>query len=563
NEWVDMYLELDKSGTDGRKNAETWEKDYLASPCRPQPGPEIPLVHDQGTAPPAPRPGFARTLTTLMSRQWAILKADMMNLAFLMAQALAIAVLVGWVAESAGLRSFLSVVAVLWFGCSNAAQQIVGEAPIFRRERVCGLGLNVYLGSKVIFIFLITALQCVLLFGTVTIAGNLFHSLDSQREALLEDERFGGGEGDAAYDPASTPGHGKNLLVNAFEFEEKDAADLAARFPAKEVPAAEGFSHLDEAAIERTAQAVAGQLVAASIPFKSIEARNFVKSHLLPSATPPAPPQASKPGKFRNECMLALIKMFGLQDNVLDSKSHVLKDSKGEPLREPVTRKLRKLPPVSLASVILVSVSLRFGALLGAAMVGVALGLAISSIVSSSTQAAMVVPLILIPQILFGGFVVTRPEMSVATRMVAQFIPSSAAQRISEVASIYGQSVPGVTNRTKVPVFIKGGIETVKWKENGEEKSEDYEKLAVHNTAFQNLIVNPALIGQRKKELEDGDGESREKDNVKRRRDIEPYMQGISCTNLSPARNAAFMLFGWLVVCYAASIFSLNRKQPL
>ncbi len=562
-EWVDMYLLLDKSGKDGQKDAQQWETDYQASAFKPEAEPGIPLVHDQGAAPPAGKPGLWRMISTLMSRQWAILKADWMNLAFLMAQALAIAVLVGWVAESAGLRSFLSVVAVLWFGCSNAAQQIVGEAPIFRRERVCGLGLNVYLGSKLIFIFMVTALQCVLLFSTVTITGNICHPVEFLREDLLADERFGGGLDDDAVDPSSTPGHGKNLLVNAFGFEDKEAESLVARFPAKEAPTTDGDSHFDEAAVERTAQAVGGQLIATAIPFKSAEGRTFVKDRLLPSVAPPAPAKPTKPGKFRNECLLALVKMFGLQDNVLDSKSHALKDAKGEPLREPVTRKLRKLPPVPLLRVVFLPIMLRFGALLGAALVGVAMGLAISSVVSSSTQAAMVVPLILIPQILFGGYVVTRPEMSAATRMVSQFIPSSAAQRITEVASIFGQSVPVVTNRTKAPVFIKGGIETVKWTENGKEMSEDYEKLAVHNTAFQNLIVNPTLLGQRKKEIESAGDEQREKDNVKSRRDIEPYTQGIACTELAPARKAALMLLGWLVVCYAVSLLYLHRKQPL
>lgn len=563
NEWVDIYLLLDKSGQEGQKDALQWEQSYQASPFKPEPEPSIPLVHDQGSAPPAGRPGLWRTISTLMSRQWSILKADWMNLAFLMAQALAIAVLVGWVAESAGLRSFLSVVAVLWFGCSNAAQQIVGEAPIFRRERVCGLGLNVYLGSKLIFIFMVTGLQCVLLFASVTLTGNLFHPVEFLREDLLADERFGGGMDDNAMDPASTPGHGQNLLENAFGFEEKEAEGLAARFPSSEQPTADGVSHLDEAAIERTAQVVGKQLIAAAIPFKSPEGRAYLKEHLLPSITPPPPSKPVKPGKFRNECMLALVKTFGLQENVLDSKSHALKDMHGEPLRDPVTRKLRKLAPVSLSRVVFIPIVLRFGALLGAGLVGVAMGLAISSVVSSSTQAAMVVPLILIPQILFGGYVVTRPEMSAATRMVSQFIPSSAAQRITEVASIFGQSVPVVTNRTKAPVFIKGGVETVKWVEDGKEQSEDYEKLAVHNTAFQNLIVNPALIGQRKKEMESAGDERREKDNVKSRRDIEPYTQGISCTDLAPARNAALMLLGWLAACYAVSLIYLNRKQPL
>ena len=81
----------------------------------------------------------------------------------LLAQPVLIAMLVGWVAEDYVLRMFLCVVATLWFGCSNGAQQIIKELPIFRRERVCGLGLNAYLFSKYLFLGVITALQAMLL----------------------------------------------------------------------------------------------------------------------------------------------------------------------------------------------------------------------------------------------------------------------------------------------------------------------------------------------------------------------------------------------------------------
>ena len=101
----------------------------------------------------------------LLARQWKVLLADPLNLIFLFAQALAIGGMVGWVAENAGLRMFLCVVATLWFGCSNGAQQIIGELPIFRRERVCGLGLNVYLQSKLVFLSMLTIVQAVLLFS--------------------------------------------------------------------------------------------------------------------------------------------------------------------------------------------------------------------------------------------------------------------------------------------------------------------------------------------------------------------------------------------------------------
>ena len=92
---------------------------------------------------------------------------------FLLAQPVLIAMLVGWVAEDYVLRMFLCVVATLWFGCSNGAQQIIKELPIFRRERICGLGLNAYLFSKYLFLGVITAFQALLLLIIVQTTSHL------------------------------------------------------------------------------------------------------------------------------------------------------------------------------------------------------------------------------------------------------------------------------------------------------------------------------------------------------------------------------------------------------
>jgi len=96
-------------------------------------------------------PSYLRKLLTLLLRQWSIMKADWLNLAFLFAQVIVIGIITGWASSDLGFRTFIGIIAAMWFGCSNGAQQIVGELPIFRRERVCGLGLNVYIQSKLLF----------------------------------------------------------------------------------------------------------------------------------------------------------------------------------------------------------------------------------------------------------------------------------------------------------------------------------------------------------------------------------------------------------------------------
>lgn len=59
---------------------------------------------------------------------------------------------------------FMTIVAV-WFGCSNAVREIVGERPILMRERMAGLGVGSYLLSKVTVLGVLSAVQCLILLG--------------------------------------------------------------------------------------------------------------------------------------------------------------------------------------------------------------------------------------------------------------------------------------------------------------------------------------------------------------------------------------------------------------
>src|SRR5262249_1932758 len=66
---------------------------------------------------------------------------------------------------------FMVVIIVLWFGCNNAAKEIVKEEAIYGRERAVNLGILPYLSSKFLLLSLITALQSlvlmVLLYGAL------------------------------------------------------------------------------------------------------------------------------------------------------------------------------------------------------------------------------------------------------------------------------------------------------------------------------------------------------------------------------------------------------------
>jgi ABC-type multidrug transport system ATPase subunit len=60
---------------------------------------------------------------------------------------------------------FFLVVAAVWFGASNASQEIVTEQAIFRRERMVNLRLGSYLASKFLSLALIAMLQALSLGG--------------------------------------------------------------------------------------------------------------------------------------------------------------------------------------------------------------------------------------------------------------------------------------------------------------------------------------------------------------------------------------------------------------
>ena len=111
----------------------------------------------------------AFSLPILLQRQLAIFRADIKNLIILLAQPIIIGGLVAWVASDPQLDQFFAYIATLWFGCSNSAQEIVRELPIYRRERLVGLSRWSYLTSKFLWMGGLTAIQSLLIYATIAI----------------------------------------------------------------------------------------------------------------------------------------------------------------------------------------------------------------------------------------------------------------------------------------------------------------------------------------------------------------------------------------------------------
>lgn len=484
-----VYVRVAEEGRSGDEWARDFEETTGGGPAPEPSPPPLDLQTFGDIAPPQRKsPGFWCSLWVQLQRQWSITAADKLNLVFLVAQPLLIALLVGWVAEDYVLRMFLCVVATLWFGCSNGAQQIIRELPIFRRERVCGLGLNAYLSSKYLFLGLVTTLQAMLLLGVVQSTSLAVRPPAITLSKLVEE-----------FVEITTPPD----EVVAMTREELDFEAVA------EAP--EPSSGTDQAGIETPA----------------------------PGEKPPAR------GRTMARLAAALAWFFELRWNVRDAV-----ESGGQ----------------SLFSVVATTAALKLLALGATALVGIAIGLAVSGLVQNSAQAVMWVPLLLIPQILFGGVVLSLPELSRGARAVCAVIPSFSCQRLMDVSNVYGQAVPLLSNRTKIPLFLTPGEkEAVRWEILGREFIEYYDKLAPGNTSWQNLAVFPFAVGEHRHEfatIQTSAGSTRKiyNETTGWRGDVR-YSKGRIFLSLAPAVASAAVLGGWIALCYAGTILSLSLRQ--
>lgn len=513
----------------GKKSAAEWENDfkqwsgYHASAAGGVETAAPPVLSQTGVKRVPARSRFL----TLLVRQWKVLIADWLNLAFLFCQVVMIGLLIALVSDEFGFRMFLGLIATMWFGCSNGAQQIVGELPIVKREQICGLGRNVYLSSKFAFQGFISCVQGLLLFAIIIPIGYMIHPIDFSADNFKELYRM--------------------RLEQAIE---------QAGF--KEAPAATAEAYADEpsTAVEKDSN---GNPVKFSEEEQSHTSKQSAKSKV------PTWYQRLRIAPSLKVAATAA-KWFVMEDSFIESGERPQNDEKGNQLT--MDGKPQIYPAISVWWVLLVNVMLKVAAFFGAALVGVSLGLAVSAWVRSPTQAVMWVPLLLIPQILFGGYVVTLPKMSPLVRWISNAFPSHACQRIIDVSNLYGRATPFVTNLTKHPVFLTGAAEPeeIKWTDpQGNKVSENFDRESYVNTSWQNLAVIPEQLGQHKKVWEvagaDANGSEikRKRDTIERRGDVR-YSKGTPFLFTFPAVAASWILITWVFFCYAFALLGIHRK---
>ncbi len=130
-----------------------------------------------------PRLFFFRQFITLSHRYLRTKLRDKIGMTILLIQAPIIGLLLDLVfAKESGVFArlsdipfalFLIVVSSIWFGCSNAAREIVRERTIFRRERMIGLSIPAYVASKYVILASLSFFQCAMLIGVTYLAIDL------------------------------------------------------------------------------------------------------------------------------------------------------------------------------------------------------------------------------------------------------------------------------------------------------------------------------------------------------------------------------------------------------
>jgi ABC-type multidrug transport system ATPase subunit len=397
-------------------------------------------------------------LWTLLSRQHAILRSDWLNWAFLLAQVVLIGSIIAWVSNDFTFRLFLGMIASIWFGCSNGAQQIVAEFAVFKREKVCGLGLNAYVLSKWMYLGAVSMLQAFLLLLIVTLGGHVFHPYD------YEEETF------------------KLGILKRMEMAAKEAnPDLSNPAVLTEE---DGFidvidENSPEGAADKILSPEAEEQFAMFEPPEPISVDSFTWYGL----------------NWQN--LLLFGNIFHFSNNLTDSTNMAMMDELGNQVLDanglPVM-----VTGVEIGEIVWRTLSLKILAYALAAMAGVGLGLAISALVRTPTQAVMWVPLLLIPQILLGGYVITVPEMPANVRKVAQIVPSYCSQRIIDNSNLFGRKMPDLSNTTKTPIFLttNGEKDTVRWTDGFNDFEEKFDKESDVNVSWQNLFIAADRIGE-------------------------------------------------------------------
>jgi hypothetical protein len=154
--------------------------------------------------------------------------------------------------------------------------------------------------------------------------------------------------------------------------------------------------------------------------------------------------------------LAAAVQVAGIDDRQGERPRFVFTETFRQQLVVPQSERFQALAPGRDDSGFHAGVAFQLGgpmAGLGISLAAVGIGLAISALSKTTMQAVMIVPLALIPQILFSGLVVKAPEMKPPAFFVTQFSPSYAAQTIMDLSCFQGEFPTGLRAANNRPGF--------------------------------------------------------------------------------------------------------------
>jgi len=190
---------------------ETWRERYLASHYRQEyvdnrSGKQPAATDKTGEEKPRRQFGLGQWIA-LVKRNVIVRLQDRAQTAILLAQAPLFAMLVVLVnyplradhfdeiTQKLPVVHFLMVVAAIWFGCNNAARDIVGEWTIYKRERMVTLKLLPYIFSKLAVLMALCIFQCGSLLAIVYLICGLHSNFFADFLVLLLSSMIGAGLG--------------------------------------------------------------------------------------------------------------------------------------------------------------------------------------------------------------------------------------------------------------------------------------------------------------------------------------------------------------------------------
>jgi ABC-type multidrug transport system ATPase subunit/ABC-type multidrug transport system permease subunit len=187
-----------------RYGASRYQQEFVASRSGKQP----PLTKKTGEEEPRRQFGLMQWMA-LVKRNVIVKLQDRAQTAILLLQAPLFAVLVALVnyplqtgqnhfielSQKLTIIHFLMVVAAIWFGCNNAARDIVGEWTIYKRERMVTLKIIPYVFSKLAVLMGLCIFQCGALLAIVYCICGLHSNFFSDFLVLLLSSMIGAGLG--------------------------------------------------------------------------------------------------------------------------------------------------------------------------------------------------------------------------------------------------------------------------------------------------------------------------------------------------------------------------------